>query len=106
MDTFDLYLLLTIIPNISGFSIVMVVLLAFALLIIIPFEATNKLDLKLAPFLFFLTIFFGILSLVTPSEQQITKIVFSKYLTNIKDIEKLPPAIVKNLSDYLNKSKE
>lgn len=117
MSTFKLWCLMTLVPNLGElFYILLLVgiflavgLVIFAMLALSGGDTSDEEEksiyrgLKIVVVRICLPVVLvsSLACLVIPSESQITKIVNGYYVTNIEDIDKLPPNIVDAANKFL-----
>ncbi|MCK4609487.1 MAG: hypothetical protein KAT71_08390 [Gammaproteobacteria bacterium] len=112
MSVFELYLIFTVIPGIKVVPVVILICFACLAVAAIPvaietseefFKAYLSKCLNSAKFLIPLA---AVIIVAVPSTDQMKYIIGGSYVTNIENIEKLPPNVVDAANKFLEKMNE
>ena len=114
MTTLELYLYTTLIPNIGTFFSITAVVTGIGVVLsgisgmVLRTDRASDSAIHLANQI--LTLFIAIcfvsasVATVLPNKEDLRTIIAGQYITNIQDIEKLPPNAIKLLNQYLEQA--
>jgi hypothetical protein len=108
MSVFELYLIFTVLPAINGVAFTVLLFGGFSLIGLIIFieELGEDRVNKIIQYLKVILPIALILVVIIPSESQLKYIIGGSYVTNIENIEKLPPNMIDAANQFLEKMNE